>query len=570
MADEKEPQKPKIVKMRTPGLSEVDSSQFQLVPLGKKGMEEGTEHSRDEREAGEQRSRHPKEPPSSPPKRKSAKSRQPKQDGQSGKRNKMVVPEQERNRSSSLFHSSADAEERRPVPSQTGKEQSQKKAASSKRGRALHQERRRKRKRARRGEWLRILFFFLAIGILLTVTLLYKRNDNALLTGYITNGSIENLARGQVYFLRKENTISTPYSGKVVANVNDGERVSAGAVIAYVVSSEMEEILTELKKVESRIAAAQKSSDKTLTLLSEDLSVIDKAIEETVLKMTAATMQGGLADFEAAQDELDSLFERRNDLLMNVDTADQYIRNLQAQRDVLQAKLSGNVHEIASEQSGVVSFSTDGKEGQSTEWIKNLENAGVPQVSVSFLREFDVNSSRSIGREVSSGTVIARVTSEIEYYMAVVVQEGAGHVRKGSEVTIKSNDRSFATKAEVVSVQQNDKECVAVLKSSAAMAGIAPLRKTDVEIVATYTEGMKVPLRSLTNWDAAGVTAQIALIRANYVEYVYVNVLDKNSEYAIINSKYGFDTENESLSVRLNDIYVVNPEQVVEGQVIES
>lgn len=563
MAEERDSSKTKMVKTHTPGLSDVDSSQFELVPLGKKAPSASAPSSRPRKPSPE-----PKPEPTK--KRRAATSQKgseqrgtrgashhkgklppEKKPGTQKPKNTETVPTQE-----SLYGNGVSLTNAANTPVSSGH--------------ILRQERRKKVKRAKRGELLRLLFFFLAIAILLTVTLLYRRKDTTILTGYITQGSIENLAKCQVYFLRKENTITTSHSGKVVANVNDGERVAAGAVIAYVVSSDMEAVLTELKKVESRIVAAQNSSDKTLTLLSEDLAVIDQAIEDATLRMTESTLQGSLTEFEAIEEELDELFARRNDLLMNVDTADQYIQNLQIQRDRLQTQLSGKVHEIISAEAGVVSFCTDGKEIQSTNWIQNLETTGAGSLNYDFLQGLQGSSSRSVGKEVSAGAVVARVTPNIDYYIAAVLEEGGDLVHRGSTVTVKSQDRRFAASAEVLSVQEEDGKRIAVLRSSKAMAGIATMRSLKGEMVVTYTEGMKVPLRSLTNWDAAGITAQIALIRANYVEYVYVNVLDKNSEYAIINSKYEFDTENESLSVRINDVYVVNPESVVEGQVIGS
>ena len=108
------------------------------------------------------------------------------------------------------------------------------------------------------------------------------------------------------------------------------------------------------------------------------------------------------------------------------------------------------------------------------------------------------------------------------------------------------------------------------MKSSAGIAGTISGRVVNCDVVVDSSEGIKVPKRALAEWDSAGVTARIAIVRSNYVSYVYVNVLAEDGEYAIISNSNGFGSEEEDAitSVRINDLYVVNYEKVTEGQII--
>ena len=86
-------------------------------------------------------------------------------------------------------------------------------------------------------------------------------------------------------------------------------------------------------------------------------------------------------------------------------------------------------------------------------------------------------------------------------------------------------------------------------------------------MVVDFQEGIKVPLRALFDWDAAGVTAALALVRGSYIEYIYVNILIQNDKYAIVTSQSYFEPEDGTAALRVNDIYIVEHERVEEGQV---
>lgn len=86
-----------------------------------------------------------------------------------------------------------------------------------------------------------------------------------------------------------------------------------------------------------------------------------------------------------------------------------------------------------------------------------------------------------------------------------------------------------------------------------------------------------MPLTAPDDWDRAGRTARIALVRAGTVQFVYVTVVDTDAEYAIIKNNvyadsdiyYGDDPSDESEPVfKSGDCYIVNAKNVKEGQVI--
>lgn len=214
------------------------------------------------------------------------------------------------------------------------------------------------------------------------------------------------------------------------------------------------------------------------------------------------------------------------------------------------------MHKITTANAGVVSFHVD-------EAIGLFDTMDIKGVCQSELAILDTKISNTANKNVSYGEVVARITPGVSYYIAIDTDKLDGF-EEGETVTVKARDRKYETNAKIVSVNED----VAILETSSALASCVSKRSVEVDVILQHQEGMKVPLRCLSDWDEAKVTARIALVRANFVEYVYVNVLARNDEYAIISSKTKFD-DDTTQGVKYNDIFVVNHEKVKEGEVVK-
>lgn len=414
----------------------------------------------------------------------------------------------------------------------------------------------RKRRKNKLAGFAVTMIFTAVILLVLVVNITQGKLDNRIRTNYVKHGVIEKKVSGIAYFLREEIKITASHSGRLVPVVSEGEKVGVGQVIAYIVSEGMEEYLNELRKIEQRISTAQNSKGESEALISEDVSVIDEEIERIRNEIAICSMKGNMYSFLNLKRELDSLFEMRNELTMNAESKDAYIQSLQQKRVELQNLLNGKMHKITTANAGVVSFHVD-------EAIGLFDTMDIKGVCQSELAILDTKISNTANKNVSYGDVVARITPGVSYYIAIDTDKLDGF-EEGETVTVKARDRKYETNAKIVSVNED----VAILETSSALASCVSKRSVEVDVILQHQEGMKVPLRCLSDWDEAKVTARIALVRANFVEYVYVNVLARNDEYAIISSKTKFD-DDTTQGVKYNDIFVVNHEKVKEGEVVK-
>jgi len=171
---------------------------------------------------------------------------------------------------------------------------------------------------------------------------------------------------------------------------------------------------------------------------------------------------------------------------------------------------------------------------------------------------------------VTHGDVIARITPDVTYYISVDCTEAqAGSISVGDHLMLRSEARDYSVTADVVAVFLNGSKSSVLLETSSGLASSLSNRKVKGDVILSYTEGIKVVRRCLSEIDSAGVTARIAIVRSGYVEFVYVNILASDGEYVIISNKSQLSQGDDGISVRINDQYVINHEDVREGQVIE-
>lgn len=394
---------------------------------------------------------------------------------------------------------------------------------------------------------------------------------------FLTTGTIENLYNVKAHIIRDEYGITAGFSGKMLSAVNDGDRVAAGATIGYIVKPEYEQELVKLRQVDDKIAAVQNAASYVESQHTE-LGFMNEQINGLTDRLAGMSADSSnLSQYYSVMKELDSLFGTKHEIIINADVSDDYLRELQAERKRIESGLSSFMVEVKTSQAGVVSFYADSqtqdatdKTAQISEYLRKKGETG-NYLSEEALRYTQSNLYYSVGTDVTQGQTVARVTPDVTYYIAAEVSGLDYSVfQAGKQITVRSKNRDFSVEAAVEEVLKFGDKAYVLFESSTGVAGAAAERIIDSELIIDQMSGLKVPKRALSEWDSAGLTARIAVLRSSYVSYVYVNILAEDGEYAIISPSNDFVTEQDEgvTSVRVNDIYVVNHEKVTEGQII--
>ncbi len=424
------------------------------------------------------------------------------------------------------------------------------------------------------------IFIILAACIIALVLHDKKVDENTPRTAFVSTGTIENSFSRDVNFIREENVVYAGFSGKLISAVNEGDRVAAGNVIGYIVESGYEEDLKKLRNIDSKISAAQSASSYVGLSHNTELAELNKNINDLVLKLShMSAVTSGMREYSEAMNELDRMFDTKNDIIVNSESPDEYINGLKAERESVLAKLASSMYEIKAEHAGVVSFYVDTQAQNATDKAHAisgyLDKKGETgnMLSETALTYENTQMRCTLNTNVNVNDAVARITADVTYYMtADITDTDAGGLTAGKKITVKGANREFTADATVEEILRYGDRQYVLMKSSSGISGAISNRTMRSDIVMDYIEGIKVPKRALADWDSAGLTARITIDRSNYVSYVFVNVLAEDSEYAIISNTSSFDSGDtgEISTVRINDLYVVNYETVREGEILSN
>lgn len=422
------------------------------------------------------------------------------------------------------------------------------------------------------------IFVLLAVCIIALILHEKAEDGNTPRTAFVSTGTIEHSFGANVNFVRDENIVYAGFSGKLIPAVNEGDRVAAGNVIAYIVKSGYENDLKTLRNINNKISAAQNASSYVGASQNTEIAGMNENIKELTDKLSSMSgAASNMKEYTDTMSELDSVFSLKHEILVNTGTADEYINGLKNEREAVLARLDSSMYEIKAEHAGIVSFYVDttaqnasDKAGAISSYIDKKGETG-NMLSETALSFESTQMKSMLNKEVSESDAVARITPDVTYYMtADITGIDYSGLNAGKKIMIKGAGREFTAEATVEEILKYGDKQYLLMKSSSGMSGAISQRAVQSDIVINYSEGIKVPKRALTDWDSAGLTARITIVRSNYVSYVFVNVLAEDSEYAIISNSNSFGTEdaNEISTVRINDLYVVNYEVVSNGQIL--
>jgi len=436
-----------------------------------------------------------------------------------------------------------------------------------------------KDKKIRNVQLIRAAIFIMLIFVVLLITLSKCDYDDPFGTAYVTNGSIEFMSDAKISFIREETVYKAPATGVFVVAVNEGDKVSAGTTIAYITTAEQTELIEQLQEVEEKIKTIQKLDSSSSDVMTADILAIDKELAELSRELSSMINSGKMDGYNEIKDKIDSLSSKRDSLVNNSQSDSTYLSSLIKERELIKQRISMYTQPVVASEAGVVSFNLDGSESAFSEMSKALaENSSTDLVNISSVSSAGP-ATNLVDKQVSAGTAVAKVITSYDYYVAAVA-DGNATVQSGKALSVKSKDRSYTAEIDVTSVSYSAGKTLIIGKTSKSLVSSLGSRIVDGDIITGKYEGMKIPLSSLTEFDATGTTARLTLVRSDYVVYAYVNILAKDDEYAIISDKTTFsdavikdekgnviDVE-KTKGVSVNDIFVLKPEYVKEGEMI--
>lgn len=397
----------------------------------------------------------------------------------------------------------------------------------------------------------------LMFGLLYVPSLINWLSGNNITVDIIRNGIIEESVSAKGIIVRNEELLEpSAFEGKLIPEIAEGEKTAAYSTIASVMNDKSDLLLKEVDKINAKIVKSRMEKAEKADFFSEDIVKLDGEIGRNVQNLITACNNRSFTDLKLYRNEITKIVEKKAEILGD-DATDSYIASLNKEKEELQNKISMNRDRITSSVSGIVSYAIDGYEGILTpQSISSLSLEEIERMQKEY-----INRDQSINRAYAGKPVAKIIKGTDIQIVAIIDEKDLKNFEKEKRITVRIDDSDFeasATVAEISPTQEG--RALVTVKVSRGVDTLSDVRHVNVDFISKTQEGLKVPLKCLMDISPDGTAAKIMLVKYNVSTLREVEILSQDNEYAIITT--------EEKNVNLYDSYIINPENVEEGVIV--
>ncbi len=407
-----------------------------------------------------------------------------------------------------------------------------------------------------------LVFLFL---LLYVPSLLNWLSGDSITQDVIRNGFIEKNINCDAVIVREEVLLEpSDITGRCITEIEEGERTAAYSRIATVMKDTSDNLVQDMEMLNAKIVKVQMEKAEKADFFSEDLAKLDNEIALEVQDMILAC---NARDFKAMgknRDDIYRIVEKKAEIV-GENSADSYIDSLLKQKEIMQDRINSGTVEVRTNLSGIVSYTIDGYESKLYPGI--LESLTPKHLDEVIKR--DENRS-AIGGKVQAGLPVAKVIRGTDTYLvAAIPKEKTTNFEQGDNIKLRVNDIGLETHGTIITMNSSNTDTVVVsIRMSRGAELLSTARVVNVDFISTIEEGLKVPLKCLRGISGDGRSAGIMLNKFNVAVVREVDIICSDDEYAIISTpeeNYG----KNGKTVNLYDTYIMNPDRIEEGDIID-
>lgn len=414
-------------------------------------------------------------------------------------------------------------------------------------------------KRVTYGSLLLFLFMLLYIP-----SLLNWLSGSHITRDVIRNGNIEKYIQTTAVIIRDEELLEpSAITGRVIDEIAEGERTAAYSRIAMIMNDTSEQFIADMEEVNAKIVKARMEQAEKADFFSEDLIRLDDEIALEIQDLILACNARDFEEMARRRIGIGKIVEKKAEIVGENSTGG-YISSLLEQKKAIQDKINANTVEVRTNISGVVSYVIDGYESVLTpDKIGDLKPLDLNRI----IEQNANGKTTGTDGKVQASSPAAKVIKGTDIYIAAAIPAvNARDYEEGDRILLRINSVGLETTGIITKIISSAGDgSVVVIQMSRGADRLSRSRVVHVDFINNTQEGLKVPLKSLWDISADGTTGKIMLIKYNVASSRTVNILCSDEEYAIISTP---EKEYEKM-VNLYDTYIMNPERIVEGEIIE-
>ena len=371
------------------------------------------------------------------------------------------------------------------------------------------------------------------------------------------------------YVVREETVLPDDTSGLLQLQRAEGERVSAGGVIAVAYADQATlDRQQEIQSLETQIEQLQYAADAAL---GAEVSLrLDTQILQDIIDYRTAVSAGRLDGAEDSGAELRVLVLKRDYTYSDTTDFSAQVAELQSQLNQLCSQTGASTRRITAPQAGLYSAVVDGYETVLTP--QALETLTPSQFSE---LEPDTSVSSTVGKLILGDTW---------YYAAVMDQEEAQLLQESGSLQLrfaKGIGQDLDVSLTRVS-EPEDGQVVAVFRGNTYLSELTLLRRQSAEVIRETESGIRVPIEAVrlveetvTGEDGTETTVSrtgVYCIVGLEARFKPVDVVYQNEEFALVRSSLegadGMTTAQEEIRLREGDEVIVTARDLYDGKII--
>lgn len=396
-------------------------------------------------------------------------------------------------------------------------------------------------------------------------------------SGIIQEDTLEMKISVTGVFIRNEQVLSSPENGAILPNAQYGERLPTGGVIASFIDSGAQDTVRQYRSAKTDVLlrvveAAKKTGDS-------EAFVIDDAVGLETANLALAANDGDIRQMSDIRENINRVLTEQASLLVTRETKDGYLTAEKQELQKLETRMAKTLMPLVAVQPGIVCYSYDGYESVWTPARLSSLTVGAialqpadKEVERRWVTpdEVAVKKGEPYGKLVQNDACWIAIEVDAKTFKTLSARlEAAKLGKRTSVVSIEVDGINERIPMQLVSVSgsaDGKGDGLVIGKMTRFVEQTMELRKVQGKLVLQSLKGMKVPQKSLFNRNMVDGTADIMLLKMNRAALRRVHVLGVQDSWAVVENLDKIDAL-ERISVY--DLYLQNPDGVMDGQVIQ-
>ena len=373
------------------------------------------------------------------------------------------------------------------------------------------------------------------------------------------------------YVVRDETVLANNASGQPQLQRTEGERVSAGGLVAVVYADQAAvELQQKIQDLETQIGQLQYAQEAAL---GAEVSLrLDEQIFQNIQDYRSALAADRLDQAEDYGAELRSLVLKRDYTYSDTADISAQLTELQSQVSALRSQMGASTQRVTAPEAGLYSAVVDGYESI-------LTPDSVESLTPSSLADLEPDEAL-----LAAPNVGKLVLGNDWYYIAALEEGEAALLKESGGLKLRfAKGVSRDLDVELVSVSEPENGRVAaVFRGDTYLAELTLLRQQSAQVIRAAIEGIRVPIeavrireRTVTDENEEETTLSetgVYCIVGVEARFKPVDVLYRGEDFALVRSSLDstgeITTAQEEIRLRAGDEVIVTAYDLYDGKVV--